>query len=271
MKIQYLITTVSKTKNDIANMLDSLKIKGNILVGNQLMDKNSEYEIKTEKYNAKVYNMTTQGVSINRNFLTKKANAEYITYLDDDIYFEEGMQQKVEKLLINSSYKAIRFNVSSDNESRKIKQLSKRGFIGFRKLSSFGVCGIFFNRTFLIDNEIKFHDAIGPGKKINHGEDTVFNRTFLKYSKIYSVPISVFRARQIESTWKGEDRNIEIELFSHGYVYHLLYSFNAKMMAILYSLTHMKYFPKGTKLSFVLKNMFKGIKAAKQNEKSSKI
>ena len=266
MTVQYLLTSVNKTRNEIISLLESLNIHGNILVGNQLMNNDLEYEIKTDKYIAKVFDMTSKGVSKNRNFLTLKSTADYITYLDDDMYFEVGAQEKLEKILEKNKYDAVRFNVLSDNSSRPIKLLSKQGYVCFRHLSSFGVWGIFYKRQFLIDFNVFFRENIGPGTEINHGEDSLFNKTFLKKSKIYSVPLLAFHAKQSMSTWQGENRNLELEMFSHGYVYQLLYPKSSKLMARLFISTHMHCYPRGTKKSFLKERMFKGIEAARKKE-----
>jgi len=46
MTIQYLITCVKKTQDEIKNMLKKFNISGDILVGNQLCEENMEYDIK---------------------------------------------------------------------------------------------------------------------------------------------------------------------------------------------------------------------------------
>ncbi len=267
MTIQYLLTLVKKTREEIVSLLETLSVSGNILIGNQLMNEESEYDIKTDKYVAKVFNMTSKGVSKNRNFLTLKSSADYVTYLDDDMYFDDGTQNEIEKMLEENQYDAVRFNVISDNADRPIKLLNKRGFVGFRQLSSFGVWGGFYKRQFLIDNKIFFNENIGPGTEINHGEDGVFNKLFLKYSKIYSIPVISFHAKQIESTWHEKHRDLEKELFSHGYNYYFLYGKSANFMSIIFLLTHMKCYPKRTKYSFLRKNMKAGIKKARENNK----
>ncbi len=265
MTIQYLITCVKKTQDEIKNMLKKFNISGDILVGNQLCEENMEYDIKTKLYKAKVFNMTGKGVSLNRNFLTSKSTADYITYLDDDMYYNPGVQEKIEKELKENLHVAVRFNVVSDNEKRPIKLLTKRKFVGFRSLSSFGVWGIFFNRQFLIDNNIKFNEKIGPGTDINHGEDGLFNKEMTKYTKILSLPTISFNIQQSESTWHGDNRDIELESFSHGYIYYLLYGKKARLMSLLFLITHMSYYPRGTKIGILYKNMKKGIKKSKEH------
>lgn len=269
MEIHYLLTLVNKTKEEIVEILKSINISGTILIGNQLSSDDSEFNIKTPFYHARVFNMKNKGVSRNRNFLTAKSNADYITYLDDDMYFDVGFQKKIEQMLLDNQHNAVRFNVTSDNRNRPIKYLRKKGFVGFRQLSSYGVCGIFFKRQFLLENNILFREDIGPGTNINHGEDALFNKDFLRYSKIYSIPELAFHAKETESTWRGDNRNIDLEAFSHGYVYQLLYPHCPHLMVSIFLLTHIKHYPRNLKRTILIKRMFEGIEAAKFKTKNS--
>lgn len=262
--IEYLFSTTKKTKEQIIDILNNLNIKGTILIGNQLMNDEQSYEIKNNNYYAKIYNLKSKGVSINRNYLIGKSTAEYITFLDDDMYLNDGSQQLLENLIEKFKYNAIRVNCVSDNKSRPIPLLKKEGFIGFRSLSPYGVCGCIYKREFLLQNNLYFNESVGPGTNINHGEDGLFNKKFLNFSKIYSIPENIFRVKQIDSTWQGENRDIEKELIAHGFIYYLLYGKHAKLMSIFYIVKHHKDFPKNVTIRYMLTKMFLGIKNAKK-------
>ena len=269
MLVQYLVTTCSKSKKEIEEIVLSLNIRGELLIGNQLCDKNDDYSIKIGQSFARVYNLTSRGVSKNRNFLIKMASAKYIIFMDDDVSYINDCQTYVESILSNNDkYNCIRFNVLSTNPERAIPQINKNGYIKFRQLTSFGVWGQFFNRTFLINNNILFREEIGPGTENNHGEDAIFNHDFLKHSKIYQFKRPVFSANQSDSTWHGSDRNIENETISHGYNYYVLYGWRSKYLAVAFVFTHMWCYPKGTKRLTLIKYMFKGIKKAKDYYKN---
>lgn len=265
--IDYLLTTVGKTQQELRNIVSELNIKGRVLIGNQGFESDSIINDIVHGCKITIFNMTGFGVSKNRNKLLSEASSEYVTFLDDDMYFQDEMQLNVEKTLESHRYNAVRFNVVSDNINRPIKLLTKQGYVGFRQLSSFGVCGIFYKRDFLKENNINFNEKIGPGTDINHGEDGLFNNTFLKHSKIYCFPQIAFHAKQIESTWHGKNRNLEKELISHGYIYYLLYGKTAQLMSIIFLMTHMRCFHKGTKFSALWKYMRLGIKKAKEELK----
>ena len=264
MKFQYLITVVKKNVDELENIVKRLNINGDIIIGNQMMEEDTEYELSCYGCSVRVFNMSNKGVSKNRNFLVLHSSADFITFLDDDMYFVEGAQEKAETLLSSSKYNAIRFNGVSDNLNRPIKQIQKKGIIKFKHLSSFGVCGIFYKREFLINHNLLFNEDVGPGTIINHGEDAIFNKCFCKKEKIYSFPLAAFHATQTDSTWHTEKRDLETELFAHGYVYYLLYKYYANIRSIIFLRTHMYCYPKGTKYSLLRRYMKSGIKKAKE-------
>lgn len=264
MSVEYLATVIKKEKSELKQFLDSLNVKGNILVGNQLVDNSDIFTIEGKGYTAKVFNSPDKGVSKNRNVLLEKANADYVTFLDDDMRFIGDVQQETEQFLGSNKYDCVRFNTVSKNKNREIKLIKKDGFVSFRKLSSYGVFGCFFRTSFLKEKGLKFNETIGPGTNINHGEDGVFLHEFLKKGKIYCKKAITFEIDQMESTWINENRDYDLELFSHGYIYYLLYKKMANIMSILFLITHMWCYPKGSKYSILRKNMKKGITAAKK-------
>lgn len=268
MTFQYLMTVVAKTKDEIKLILDNANIEGSFLVGNQLSKCYEEYEINCSTYRAVVYNLSNKGVSKNRNFLLNKATADYVTFLDDDMYMPNGSQKRIEETLATlSQYNCVRFNVVSDNKNRPIKFIKKRQSVSFRQLSSFGVCGCFYKRQFLVNHKLLFNEKIGPGTSINHGEDSLFQKEFTNYAKVWCIPEIAFHARQDTSTWQGKQRDLEKELVSHGYIYYWLYGHCAQFMSFLFLITHIKCYPKGTKYSLLRKNMKIGIRNAKEDSK----
>lgn len=266
VSIDYLVTTVKKSRDEILDIIHSLNVNGNIIVGNQGCETNEIIKMVDENCKITILNQVGFGVSKNRNAILSYSKADYVSFLDDDMYFEKERQNQVEKLLEQNQYDGVRFNVVSDNIDRPIKQLGKKGYVGFRSLSSYGVWGIFFKRDFLVKNKILFNENIGPGTEINHGEDGLFNKTFTKHSKIFSIPCVAFHVKQTESTWHDTNRDLNKELVSHGYNYHLLYGKKAKIMATLFLITHMKCYPKGTKYGLLKRYMLDGIAKAKEDE-----
>lgn len=258
MKFDILITTFGKTEEEILSFLKFNNIHGSIYVGNQKSNVYSKKIIDLGTDIIRIYNLTNSGVSKNRNFLLMKATSDYVIFLDDDI--------KIIDYKINIDFDgtiAYRFNVSSNNPNRPIKDINSNKFLKFVDVKSYGVWGIFFPREFLIKNNVFFNEYIGPGCLINHGEDSLFLHDFLDCGKIYQVSRELFIAEQKESTWRGKNRNLELELISHGFVFGIMFGVKSYLF-LTYSLIKNKNEYLNINLLNRLKFAFFGYKLSKK-------
>lgn len=238
--IEFLITTLHLTEEQIINLIIKANVFGNIIVGNQYASNDSVKIIKRKDFTVTIVNQTGSGVSKNRNTILKHATSDYVTFLDDDMVLTEKKERFFSLLDNFSEYDAIRFNCISSNVNRPIKQIKKNGYVNFRKMKSFGTWGIFYKRSVLIETNIAFRENIGPGNYINHGEDTLFVYDFLKSNrKIYQIKLPVFLIEQTKSTWK-DSKDLKRELISHGYNYYLLYHNRSFVMALIFVCLHHK-------------------------------
>lgn len=269
--VDYLITFVGLAEEEIVSLIKKTNIKGHIIVGNQKCSQYSEAHIKLPDCKIDIYNLTSKGVSRNRNFLLEKSQSDYVSFLDDDICLNSKSLE-----LINSRSQNImkdnisfRFNVISANPKRPIRQLPNSKKLKLFKLRQFGVCGIFFNRCFLLNNHLNFREYIGPGTSINHGEDYIFLFDYFKCGgKMIQYAEVAMSAKQEESTWQGNNRNIQKELFAQGHNYRILYRNKAKLFLFLHMLKHTKYY-KNDNFTFIqtYKIGVEGIKFRKTIEK----
>lgn len=257
MTIDYLVTTFKKTKKEIDELIKEINIKGSVLIGNQMVD--DESIIKTG--NATIYNSIGKGVSINRNNLINESRAEFVTFWDDDMRMQKDGETLIESAIKKyCDYDAVRFNVISDNLERPNKQIHKNEELKFHDLTSFGAWGCFFKKSFLDSKMLRFNEKMGPGTDINHGEDTVFLKEFFnKGGKMVQIDICPIHSLQNNSTWQGENRDIDKELLAHGYMFQKLYGKKAHFLSMAYALKHKKDFPKKTK---IIRGMRKGIEKA---------
>ena len=218
--IDLLLTTVSKTEEELLTLVHYNKLFGHVLIGNQMADDNSYRIVKSSDTVIEIFNLKDKGVSKNRNFLLNKSKADYVIFMDDDISISN---ETLSFSNFTTKAQAFRFNVVSTNKERPLKLLKKEKLIHFFDVKSFGVFGIVFDRKFLIENKLFFNENIGPGTDINHGEDTLFLKSFFKKGKMYQIKSVNFSVSHSDSTWQGSNRNISKELFGHGYVYRLLF------------------------------------------------
>ena len=243
--IDYLLTFVGLTEDEIVSLVKKTNIKGHLIIGNQKCSKYSETHIKLPDCVIDIFNLTSKGVSRNRNFLLEKSQSDYVSFLDDDISLNAESLNVIDKKLQDIAKKdtSIRFNVVSTNPKRPIRQLSYSKKLKLFNLRQFGVWGIYFNREYLIKNNLRFREYVGPGTSINHGEDYIFLSDYFKSGgKMIQFDEVAMFAKQQESTWQGENRNIQNELFAHGHNYRILYKNMAKLFLLIHMLKHKKYY-----------------------------
>jgi len=222
--VDFLITCVGLSNKEIFSLVKKSNIRGNVIVGNQKMPKNSVFKCQDADTKITIINQNSIGTSKNRNKMLEFAKSDFVIFWDDDSIMYDDWESNLFNILAkHKKENAIRFNNISDNPNRPIKQLSKNGYYNFMKLRSFGVCGIFFSREYILKNKIMFDENIGPGTKINHGEDSVFLKNFLDKSKyIYAVKVPLFHILQEDSCWFADLR--ENYWFSQGYLYKKLFN-----------------------------------------------
>ena len=242
--VDHLITCVGKTKEELIALLPIFNIKmGNVIIGNQMSESDSKYEISNGCYKAIVYNMTSKGVSKNRNYLLSKANSEYVIFWDDDTSYIEHFEEKVhETIMQNAKFDVIRFNFQSTNNLRPSKIINKTKQISFRTLKKYGAGCMYIKRKKLLDDRILFDENLGPGTLINHGEDTIFNYNLCKKNKILQIGLTPLIISQASSTWQGCNRNIELECYSKGYIFWRIMHNLSFLFIYYYYLKHKKDF-----------------------------
>lgn len=240
MAFSYLITTINKTEEQILSIVSKANVKGIVFVGNQNSESYSEKLIIDQNIEIHIFNIPGKGVSKNRNLLLSKANSDFIMFLDDDVSFLNDSQRVMEEMIehASSKFNAHRFNSLSINNQRPINQIKKNGTVTIMELRNFGVWGIYFNRTFLMKNSLLFDENVGPGSIINHGEDFLFMKNYLKKNKIYQHNYCGFSIEQKDSTWTGQNRDIIRELFSHGFLYKRSFGIFWRQFLFVHFLKH---------------------------------
>ncbi len=223
MTFQYLITTVGKTEEEVKAIIEEANIDGEVLLGNQLRKEDRSYELTVGKTKATVFDMTSKGVSRNRNFLLEHATADYVIFFDDDERIFDGWQKRAEERVSALKKEAVRFNTVSGNPKRPIKILEKEGYVKWRHLSSFGAWGIYFERKYLLATGLKFRENVGPGTDLNHGEDSLFLHDYLQHKKVWSEPSKAFFVKQETSTWQCANADPYKSFVATGYVYGIVY------------------------------------------------
>ncbi len=182
--------------------LKEMNVHSNIIYANQASI--TQYnELKFESNIAKMITTTTRGCGKNRNIGMIYAEADICLLADDDMIFDDGIEQLVvQEFELFKEADAIIFNVISDNSDRgqvinkkckRMTKYSRNPYGAFRiafKLNKIRKCNIWFSTMF------------GGGAPYPSGEDSLFIRDMLyRGVKIYISDKIIGHVKQEGSTW----------------------------------------------------------------------
>ena len=114
----------------------------------------------------KIYTIKNQGLSMARNIGVKKANGEYLIFLDSDDYIEKNLLKKIDSVAKNN-IDLIRFQIKEVNSNYKtIKSYNEEEFknlsggLAFSKISKYhfveNAWAYAYNRKFYNKNKFSF-------------------------------------------------------------------------------------------------------------------
>lgn len=190
--------------------LKEMNVHCDILYANQASTTAYD-ELKFDGGTARMITTETRGVGNNRNIGLIYAKADICILADDDMVYEENVEQIVlgefEKF---PNADAIIFNVISDNPERK--QVFNKKCKRMTKFSRnpYGAFRIAFKLKKIKHHNIWFTTLFGGGSPFPSGEDSLFIKDMLKSGmKIYLSDKVIGRVKQEDSTWyKGmNDKN----------------------------------------------------------------
>ena len=143
--------------------------------------------------NIMVYTKKNEGVSSARNFIIKKANGEWITFVDSDdtINFYEYMN-----MLNNLQLKDFDFCINIDSKNMYDKLINRSNKLPFLLENQIinSPIGRLFNRKILLDNNILFNE------NYSLGEDLLFNLNYyLSCHKIIYCNYHIYNIRTVNS------------------------------------------------------------------------
>ena len=239
--IDLLVTTMNKNPDEVKDLVRKNGLKGHVIVGNQ-NGEDSRLDLTEGETSITLSNLSSVGVSKNRNALLNISKADYVLFLDDDMTLKpnypalllQGLQDRPKAV-------AIHFNIDSANPKRPIPQHSKSGRLTFKKTTSLGVVGMLVDRRFVLDCGLSFDEKMGPGTTINHGEDTVFYHDLFKKTKqVYCDKNLLGTASQEISTWWGKSQ--KENLVGLGYMYRRMFGHFAFLYVIYHTLKHRSHY-----------------------------
>ena len=111
----------------VQTLLNSMHIKGNVIVVNQVTESETGKPSKLEVKDCTLLNYHERGLSRSRNRALDASNGDICVIADDDMYYEEDYEK-----VINAAYAefpiadVIAFHVDS-NDPRQRKKILKKG------------------------------------------------------------------------------------------------------------------------------------------------
>lgn len=230
MKIQVVCPMMHQT--DFSNVA-KLNLQTDAVIANQA-DTNTKTEVTENGNSILMITTDTRGVSLNRNIGISYATAEVIVFADDDQVFVDGYATMISEAFAKyPDADAIKFYCESTNPE---KPLSYKNPGCWKKaartdLTSAGVLGLAVKKEFLIKNNVRFNESIGPGKEIYCGEDSAFIvDLFRNNANIYLSPQLISYVNQADSSWFNGFN--EQYFISVGYVYAIIYGYLAFLVAL---------------------------------------
>lgn len=199
MKIQVLVAAMHQ--NDLS-LVKRMNISTDAIIGNQC-DYCSDDEQIIEQHKVKYYNRPDRGVGINRNVALAHADADILTFADEDMVFRDDYAAVIQKAFDDlPDADAIVFNIESvgAQTKRRVNRRIKR--IRWYNALNYGAARISIRSVPIKRDNIMFHSCFGGGTRYNAGEDVLFVVDMLKHGlHLYTYPVCIAAVDQASSTW----------------------------------------------------------------------
>ncbi len=199
MRLQVLVAAMHQKDLSLPGKMN---ISTDVIIGNQCNHcSNEEYTMGDCKVS--YYNRPNRGVGMNRNVALMHANAEILTFADEDMVFRDNYASIIQNAFDSlSDADAIVFNIESVGAQikRRINQRVKR--VRWYNALNYGAARISVRSISIKRENIFFHSCFGGGTRYNAGEDVLFVMDMLRHGlRLYTYPVCIAQVDQTTSTW----------------------------------------------------------------------
>lgn len=233
MTLQLLVSAVHQDPRKLA---EKMNIGSDAIIVNQC-DANAYDEWEYKGHRIKAYSFAEKGVGLSRNNALLRADHDISLFADEDIVYTDDYEKQVlQAFETHPEADMLLFNmdVAPDRRTYQIEQ--------FGRVKQYN-CGRYPTYSFAIRTEkmheknITFSLLFGGGAKYSNGEDSLFIKECItKRLKVFRVPVTIGREVPRPSTWFSGYH--EKFFFDRGVLYHHLYGFLAKPLAVRFLLKH---------------------------------
>lgn len=258
MRVQVLASVMNQTARGIA---EKMNLDSDAVVINQC-DRLGAEELEYNDHNVRFFSFPERGVGRSRNEAILRADGDICLFSDEDIVYEAGYAQAVEREFENQpAADMILFNIEID-EARRTYHIGGRKRVHWYNCGRYGAVSFAVKRESLLASGVTFSLLFGGGARYSNGEDSLFLKEFIKKGyKVYTAPVTIGREESGDSTWfLGYN-----EKFFHdrGVLYRYLYGRLDRVMALRYLLAHREKLCGETGMKQAYRWMRDGIKSVR--------
>lgn len=240
---------------------EKMNLDSDAVVINQC-DRLGAEELEYNDHNVRFFSFPDRGVGRSRNEAILRADGDICLFSDEDIVYEAGYAQAVEREFENQpAADMILFNIEID-EARRTYHIGGRKRVHWYNCGRYGAVSFAVKRESLLASGVTFSLLFGGGARYSNGEDSLFLKEFIKKGyKVYTAPVTIGREESGDSTWfLGYN-----EKFFHdrGVLYRYLYGRLDRVMALRYLLAHREKLCGETGMKQAYRWMRDGIKSVR--------
>lgn len=170
LKLELLCVTMQQTD---FSKIEQMNIHSNVVFANQC-DKTLFDEYEFDGHKAKMISSQTKGVGTNRNLALLYASADICLFADDDVVYENDMEQKIlSEFESHPDADVIIFNLDTDSERKQVKYTKTKKCSKFSRMP-WGAARIAFRLNSIRKANIWFTTLFGGGCTFPSGEDSMW-------------------------------------------------------------------------------------------------
>lgn len=229
MKLQVLVSTMHRTDH---SLLDKMHIQSDAVVINQC-DREETEEFTYNGHSIKWISVKDRGVGKSRNLAIENADADILLFADDDVVYDDGMEQAVIRAFEeHKDSDVILFNLESLNAERPEFMAEQEIKINSFNFLRYGAQKIAVRADSIKKNKLRFSLLFGGGAKYQCGEDNLFIIQSLKAGmNPVAVPVKIGCVKHEVSTWfKGYN---EKYFFDRGVLFGAMFGLSAPIYLLL--------------------------------------
>ncbi len=198
---KFQILCVTMHQKDFSK-LKEMNVRSDIVYANQC-DKTAFEEIIFDGHKAKMISTQTKGVGINRNLALTYAEGEICLLADDDVYYNDDMEEKVlAEFEKNPDADVIIFHFQSNDPHRKPPKYNKTKKWPKLATTPWGAVRIAFRLNSVRKANVWFTTLFGGGCIFPSGEDSMWIKGLRKAGLTFYVSKETIGTVSYEtSTW----------------------------------------------------------------------